>query len=252
MTLDEVIQIVKVGYLSAVSNMAKASNESIIVMANEAIMSLHTSFNIRTEQAVILVPQNRKTFEISLNDKNVLMASLRKLAKAEMILDENESKKELLAKIAKQDKNINAKVLLEAEKYDNTIFDKLDTEVLSLLSVSDELGTEYDINTKNVYALDQKTLYFPLAKPGSLIYVDYKPKPRLSTELDSEVDVPDTLLGVLYAFVALKTVSSIDMNSQFMPQIVSTYNKRMEEAILQQAVLADTMDVSKNHWKGLL
>ena len=108
-------------------------------------------------------------------------------------------------------------------------------EVLEILDVTDSKQREYVLNAKNAFLIDPKTIYLPNNKEGDILYIKYrKIAPELVSTTDNvgstEFPLPNRLLRLLYALVALKVVRSIDGFKQLEGPIVNNYVRELEEA----------------------
>lgn len=234
----------------------KVGKEDLISFLNDGLISLHTLFNIRYEQALILVPQNRKIFKISSSDPNVIMASYAKLALCHLQAESITKEKQVEA-LVRLDKRLKSNTLLNDETSSKDIFDISRNEVLSIIDVEDSKDNNYAFNIENVFVLDPITLHFPNAKAGSVIYVKYKPKPKLirleDYDKDSvELDLPDTLKDCLIAFVTLKTATNVSGYEQFYPNVLNTYNNELAKARANAAVIPDPLIATLASKKGFV
>ena len=63
--------------------------------------------------------------------------------------------------------------------------------------------------------------------------------------LDEELDLPDTLLDVLYSFVTLKIItglSGIEGIRQFYPSVLSAYNQEIQKAQASGAIIPQSWE----------
>lgn len=136
----------------------------------------------------------------------------------------------------------------------NNHWTKPNQEILQILNVSDLKDTKYVLNETNVFAINQNTLYFPNAKDGEIIYIEYKPKPMVYTikDMNKEVDIPDTLLETLYSFVAMKVTSGIESYREFHNIAVGEYINNIKENIMNGSVLQDSLEGLNTQEKGFV
>lgn len=238
MTLSEVIADLQLNTLPNVTKQRQMDTSSLVNIINEGIITLHSLFNIRTEQAIILVPAFRNTFVLDRKDPNVIMASFYKLAECS-VKAEYKSKAELIKAALELDKNLRADILVNSDRQSTDIFSVKHDEVLKVLEIEDDEKHRYVINEKEVFLIDQKTLYFPHCKESEIIYVKYKPKPIKASisAMNAEIDLPDTLINALYAYVQLKVVTGIEGLKQFYPNVLNTYNAEIDKARATGAVM---------------
>lgn len=253
MTLGDIIDIIRVNVLPSLSNPRQMTDESLTIMINEGIRSLHNIFNINTEQAIILVPAFRNTFKLDNTDPNVIMASYYKLAECAAKATYN-TKAELIRAALDLNKNLKENILLNNESTNKEVFSTKHDQVMKMLNVSDDKHTEYILNEKNAYAVDQNTLYFPHCRESDVIYVKYKPKPIKATTaaMDAEIDLPDTLLDVLYAYIPLRVITGIQGYTQLYPNLLNTYNLELQKAREVGAVVPDNLEAKYVAQKGFI
>lgn len=253
MTLKETLDVIRVRVLPGLGGKGQLDNDKLTVLINEGIRTLHFMFNIRTEQAIIFVPAFRNTFKLNNTDPNVIMASYSKLAEC-AVKGIYKSKAEMLKDILDLNKGIKEDILLNNETENKDIFSTKHDKLMRILSISDDEKKEYILNEKLVYALDQETLYFPECKETDLIYVQYKPKPLISSTavMDKEIDLPDTLLDVLFAYIPLKIITGVDGYTQLYPNLINQYNEKLLEAKAMGAVVSDSMEAKYVAWKGFV
>lgn len=227
MKVAQIIEHIRNRYHPNVLNVKQAEDSSLIGLINEGLIALHTLFDIRVEQAVVKISGQRKNYVISKEDPAVSMASFKQLGHNQ--LKDNPAANSLF--------NLNE-----------------DKEVLVILDVEDLLGTEYLMNQVNVFNVDQTTLYFPNANDGDTIYVSYKPKPVMAKvdELNKDIDLPDSLLEVLYAFLSMRFVSSIEGFERMYPNAIAIYDKKLAEARNNQPILVGSMVDCLNKKKGFV
>lgn len=247
MTVSQVLTNLRVNTLPNITTQRQMGDDDLINIINEGIFTLHGLFNIRFEQAIILVPAFRTTFKINNSDPNVIMASFYKLAECS-IKAEYKSKSELLKAAIELDKNLKENILLDNNVQNKEIFKTKHDKVMKILGVSsDDPKDIFAMNQEGVFAIDQETLYFPHIKEGDILYVKYKPKPTLClvSALDEELDLPDTLLDALYSFVTLKIItglSGIEGIRQFYPSVLSAYNQEIQKAQASGAVIPQSWE----------
>ena len=255
MVVSKVLSNLRVNTLPNITTNRQMGDEDLINIINEGVFTLHSMFNIRFEQAIILAPAFRTTFKINNSDPNVIMASYAKLAECS-IKAEYKSKSELIKAALELDKNLKSNILLSNNEQNKEIFKTKHDQVMNILSVSsDDLREKFIINQENVFAIDQETLFFPHIKESDVIYVKYKPKPILSlvSALDEELDLPDTLLDALYSFVTLKIItglSGIEGIRQFYPSVLSAYNQEIQKARTSGAIIPQSWEM--NDLKGFI
>ena len=250
MTVNEVLENLKINTLPNITRHKQTSDDFLINVINEGLYTIHSMFNIRTEQAIILVPAFRNTFILDNSDPNVIMASFYKIAECS-VKAKYKSKAELIQAALQIDKNLQQDILLSNNKQSTDVFKTKHDEVLKILDVEDDRKHNYVINEHLVFAIDQKTLYFPHCKESEIIYVKYKPKPIKASisAMDAEIDLPDTLVNVLYAFVHLKIdtgLASTEGMRNFYPNILAAYNQEIEKAMHTGAVVPNSL-----HFKNL-
>nr|DAD71072.1 MAG TPA: head to tail adaptor [Podoviridae sp. ctiuS14] len=262
MNLTEVIDRIKNQTLPNVTNQKQMRDDKIVPLINEGLTSLHSMFLLNIEQAIILVPAFRHNFKIENKDPNVIMATHYKLAECEILLGGLRTKADQIAALLDFDRRLNRNVLLENETSDTSIFRIKGDQCLKILEVSDEKNTKYVINEDNVFATSQTTLYFPNCKEGDIIYVAYKPKPiKVIGEFDEhgyltngseEVDLPETFIECLNAFVSLKVVSGIEGMKEFYPNLINNYNQELQKAREHQFALVENLQDTIRYQKGFL
>jgi hypothetical protein len=252
MTIQNVINTIQNNVLPNVTTNRQMKTESIIELINEGLNTFHSLFRINTEQAIILVPAFRHNFKLINEDPNVIMASRYKLAECELKTDNLETKTQQIQALLEFDKKLKEQILLNNEKENKEIFSTKKDQVLQILEVTDEKNTIYSFNEENMFIIDQITLYFPNCKEGDIIYVIYKTKPQLINKdsLNEEIDLPDSLLECLYAFVTLRVISGIQGYQQFYPNVLNTYNQKIQEAIANQYVLPSSLATTLPQQKG--
>lgn len=252
MKVQDVITNIKTAILPNVTNVKQMSQESLVRYINEGLRALHSLFIINKEQAIILVPAFRHTFRISSEDPNVVMNTLSKLAKCELEYGDIPTKALQIEVLREYNHIMNSETMLEKEQVNETIFKVPDEGILKILGVVDDQETDYLINERNVFMVDQTTMYFPNCAEGMIIYVEYQLKPKEVSldKLSDEIDLPDTLLESLYAYINLKVLSGIESNRQFYPNLLNTYNQTIQEARANQAVLPSGMSSSLQNKKG--
>lgn len=262
MKLGEIINTIKQNRVPNITNRLQMSEERIVSFINEGILSLYNQFTIEVEQAIILVPKNRNIFHINKNDPNIIMGSINKIAKAKTFidiyklgLDKNNLLKELeldndIYRLLKDE------TILEPIEIDSSIDELIKTneekEILQILNVEDDKGNEYEFNIKNVFIIDQNTLYFPECEERSKIYVTYKVRPKQYTldDINEKVCLPETLLDCLYSFIDLRAVSSIEGFKEFYPNLLNSYNMQLEKALMNSYVLPTELVTKLEFKKG--
>lgn len=239
-------------YLSRnITNYEGSSIETLNTYIDSGLLELHTTFHIKTEQAIIVVPAFRKTFRIDTDDPDVIMESYKLITEYEQRSDNNKN-----VNYGKKLNNILDKLMfIRNIPISGGVTESISEEfhsnkVLQLLDVSDDKGTEYFINQKNVFARDQITLYFPKAKEGDLIYVTYKPYPVSIRTTYPRIDLPDTLFSCLYAYVALQVVNSIELYKESYPNMFNAYINEIQKAKRNESVLPEDFSSTLQFKKG--
>lgn len=252
MTLQNTMNNVRNNNLPNVTNIKQMKDYNIVEFINEGLSSLHSIFVIRKEQAIIRIDRERKSFVLSNDDPDVVLNSMHKTS-FKLLKDNfsnpSPSKTPEFNSLKAMDGSSDTTGRY-MEEYPN----KPSNEVLQIISVEDVKQTKYVLNEKNVFLINQNTLYFPNCKNGEFIYVTYKPKPiRYTTnDLTKELDLPDTLLECLYSFIALKVSSGIEGLKEFHNIALSNYTNNVQEAMLQGAVVQESLEGISTQTKGFI
>lgn len=228
MLTEEVIDILRHAYLHNISNQAQSRDETLITTINTSLTTIHNLFVLKLEQAIVIVPERRKTFRLINSDPNVLMASYAKIANGEINMEHNVTKKQMFQSVLIRDGVIAANELFSGEE-DKTIFQTYDEEIMTVLNVRDSKKREYVMNEKGIFFVNNDTFYFPEVSVGDVIYVEYKPKPR-KCRLGEHIDLTDELLDLLCVDVTLKLVATINTDSQIHPNILAMRDRLIREA----------------------
>lgn len=250
MKVKEAIEHLKIVTLPNVTPNKQMNNENLIVLINEAMNTIYGLFNVKREQAIVLVPAFRKNFRISRQDPNVIMATHAKLAKCEMTHGGFATKAAQIEALKEMNITLDKEVMLENEAVETNIFKTNEDEIYKILSVRDDKDSILRLNEVNVFAINQDTLFFPNAKEGDIYYVEYKPKPIKVTSIEDELDLPSGLLDVLYAYVALRIVTNIEGYKQYYGNALTAYNNEVEKAIMNQQVIPDSLIRTTTDMKG--
>lgn len=302
MTLRRVINDIKHNRVPNITDRKQVSDKWIVRTINEALTELYSQFTIEKEQAVIFVPENRNTFELSDKDPNVILGTYDKMNKYNTLKDRPQTKEEFLDfhsldeehhsdyygynhahSLAGEDvethghlehnyphthqphhsngvDNGNLKDFLLYESPSNLgdVNPVKSREVLQPLEVKDDYGTQYEINEKNVFAINQNTLYFPNCKCEDIIYVIYKVKPKvytledcsISEEDSEELYLPDTLMRCFYSYIDLRIISTVGGHKELYANTLQEYQQALEKAMMRSDTLPRGLETTLNLKKG--
>jgi len=229
----------------------------MVDLINECVMMLHSAYLIRQEQAVILVPDFRRTFKLDKSDPNVILGTLKKNIDISLSKD-YKTKSELLRQLAEyKDNDTNFNIMNGG--YDGSRVSELtdnNEEVLQILDIEDSKQRYYVINQKGAFLTDQthQTLYLPMVKEGDIVYVHYKPKPNLVTEdnLNVRIDLLDTLDEVVVAYLRMRLLAGVEGDKNFYPNTYQTYEKVLLEALNNGALVQEDLSLGYKMKKGFL
>lgn len=101
--------------------------------------------------------------------------------------------------------------------------------------------------------LSPEQIYLPNCNIDDLVYVVYKPKPKECSldKLDEHIDLPDTLLRLMYAHIAwVLTTNIVGYDGNKYPSLYQTYEKELISAQTTMAVAPDSMEATLDIPKG--
>ena len=257
MTLKEVMDQLKYVVFYNKSNLKQLEDANIVRLINGSLTHLHSIFNIRYEQAIIVVPEIRHTFILKDEDPHVIMSTYNKFAIAELDVERVTQQSQLDRLFAIRDEIIRRKKELLNTPVPNTIRDvfikESRDEVLQIVGVEDNRNRKYILNQRGAFMLSPEQIYLPNVMIDDIVYVIYKPKPKevsLSL-LDEPIDLPDTLLRVLYAHIGwVLTTNTIGYDGNKYPSLYQTYEKELIAAQQSMAVAPDNYEPTLHLLKG--
>lgn len=249
MKLKDVISVIRNSNLPNATERIITDDKNLVRLINEAVLAIYSQFEVKLEQAIILVPKHRNIFTISSSDPNVIMGTIEKLNKARALTDINSDKNSLLNKLNLDENTLR---FLKNSKVTNLEEKIASDELLQIVSIADSERNEYNFNVDKVFTVNSNTLYFPECKEGMQIFVKYKVKPKIYNELslDEEVELPENMLECLYAYINLKVISGIDGLKEFYPNVLNTYNQCLQRVLMEGHSLPADLRYSLHLKKG--
>lgn len=231
MLLEQALIDLRDSILPNVSDVAGTAEDNLLRLINLGLITLHTTLDIKKEQAILRASAGRKFFHLVPEDPDVVLGSLEALSTLELSNLNNPNPTDIT--------------------FDNLRVHNACKEILQVLEIEDLRKTRYVLNEKNVFSIEQDKLYFPNIKEGNLVYVTHKPKPKLHPATD-KLDLPDTLIECLYAFVASRVTTGIESYKEFHLASIQDYTIRVQEAIGSGAILQTKLNSPPIQLKGFM
>lgn len=246
--MDFLVKYKNSKYASMVSDNVQVTSGILENMWN-GLLEIHSVLHIRQDQAVILVPQERRIFKLNYTDSNVIMETMNKFAR-DSLFGENDNAHKMIQDLGLNREDLFVekvpKQMSKSGVVDNVPqpqpqpipnpdeaaqmpqFGEDRRGILKVLDIHDSKSRVYALNSLNAFLVDKETIYLPNVAYGDIVYLTYKPMPKPIRQ-DGDIDLPEELIDLLYLYCFKEQVKNYDMNIP--PNVVQYYNTQYEERL---------------------
>lgn len=209
------------------------------------LLDIHSNLFLKQDQAVILVPEERRIFKLDYTDSNVIMETMNKFAN-DSLYGNNENARKMIEELGLNKPEIFVRDVPNAMGKSGAVTEPNEEEeeslvpqftnkklgILKVLDIYDSRGRVYAINSYGAFMPDKITLYLPYVEKDDIVYVTYKPMPMPIVNEQSPIDLTDDLIDLLFFYCFKEQVKNYDLNVP--AQVIQYYNNQYEERVYKR------------------